>query len=136
MAIGADWCNAARAFMFAVGCIQAKRCQTNTCPVGVATQNPKLFRGLDVQDKSDRVHNYHGNTLDALAEVTAAAGLMHPNEFTPHHIARRVTPTDVRPYSSIYNFLEPGELLENVTHPRWKQWLDTSSPDTFERVNC
>jgi hypothetical protein len=60
---------------------------------------------------------------------------MHPNEFRPHHIARRVTPTDVRPYSSIYNFLEPGELLENVTHPQWKRWLDSSSPDTFDLVS-
>jgi glutamate synthase domain-containing protein 2 len=135
MAMGADWCNAARAFMFAVGCIQAKRCQTNTCPVGVATQNPKLFRGLDVPNKSDRVKNFHCNTLDALAEVTAAAGLMHPNEFGPQHIARRVTPTDVRQYTSIYDFLEPRELLESVTHPRWKQWLDYSSPDTFDRVS-
>jgi glutamate synthase domain-containing protein 2 len=134
MAIGADWCNAARAFMFAVGCIQAKRCQTNTCPVGVATQNPKLFRGLDVADKSERVKNFHNNTLDALAEVTAAAGLMHPNEFCPHHIARRVTPTEVRSYSEIYNFLEPGELLENVTAPRWKEWLTQASADTFDRV--
>ena len=136
MAIGADWCNAARAFMFSVGCIQAKRCQTNTCPVGVATQNPKLFRGLDVPNKSDRVKNYHANTLDALAEVTAAAGLMHPSEFRPTHIARRVTPTNVQVYSSIYDFLEPGELLENNIPTRWKHWLDCSSPDTFDRVNC
>lgn len=135
MAMGADWCNAARAFMFSVGCIQAKRCQTNTCPVGVATQNPKLFRGLDVPDKADRVKNYHNNTLDALAEVTAAVGLMHPNELGPRHIARRVTPTDVRSYESIYDFLEPGELLEKTTRPQWKRWLDYSSPDTFDRIS-
>ena len=134
MAIGADWCNAARAFMFSVGCIQAKRCQTNTCPVGVATQNPTLFRGLDVADKSERVKNYHCNTLEALAEVTAAAGLMHPNEFSPVHIARRVSPTDVRQYSEIYDFLESGELLENVTHHKWKEWLSQASPDTFDLV--
>ncbi len=135
MAMGADWCNAARAFMFAVGCIQAERCHTNTCPVGVATQNPKLFRGLVVSDKSERVRNYHCNTLEALAEVTAAAGLMHPSEFNPWHIARRVTPTDVRPYAEIYEFLKPGELLDGSEHPMWEAWLAKASPDTFDRVN-
>jgi glutamate synthase domain-containing protein 2 len=134
MAIGADWCNAARAFMFSVGCIQAKRCQTNTCPVGVATQNPSLFRGLDVADKSERVRNYHCNTLEALAEVTAAAGLMHPNEFSPRHIARRVTPTEVRGYHDIYDFLAPGELLNADVRPKWRTWLDQASPDTFDRI--
>ncbi len=134
MAIGADWCNAARAFMFAVGCIQAKRCQNNTCPVGVATQNPTLFRGLDVADKTERVKNFHCNTLEALAEVTAAAGLMHPNEFSPIHIARRVSPTDVWQYNKIYDFLEQGELLENTTSPKWSGWLSQASPDTFNLV--
>ena len=71
MAMGADWCNAARAFMFAVGCIQAERCHTNTCPVGVATQDKRLFRGLVIPDKAKRVHMYHRNTLEALSQVVA-----------------------------------------------------------------
>jgi len=135
MAIGADWCNAARAFMFSVGCIQAERCHTNTCPVGVATQDPKLYKGLVVSDKSKRVMHYHCNTLEALAEVTAAAGLMHPNEFMPQHIARRVKPTDVRNYDNIYEFLKPGELLNGCDKPRWSEWLRHASPDTFDRVS-
>ncbi|MDP7030434.1 MAG: FMN-binding glutamate synthase family protein [Phycisphaerales bacterium] len=134
MAMGADWCNAARAFMFAVGCIQAERCHTNTCPVGVATQDPGLFRGLVVSDKSVRVRNYHCNTLEALAEVTAAAGLMHPREFNPRHIARRTTTTEVLPYAEIYEFLKPGELLDGSPHPMWDAWLSKASPDTFDRI--
>ncbi len=135
MAMGADWCNAARAFMFAVGCIQAERCHTNTCPVGVATQDPKLFRGLVVGDKSQRVYHYHQNTLEALAEVTAATGLMHPSEFDEKHIARRITPTQVEPYAEIYDFLKPGELIDQCDHrPMWKRWLSHASPDTFDRI--
>lgn len=137
LAIGADWCNAARAFMFSVGCIQAERCHTNTCPVGVATQDPKLFRGLVVADKAERAKHFHSNTLEALAEVTAAAGLMHPSEFKPCHLVRRTTPTQVLPYSEIYDFLEPGELLDDAPDApgsRWKRWLDHASPDTFDQV--
>ncbi len=134
MAMGADWCNAARAFMFSVGCIQAERCHTNTCPVGVATQNPALFRGIDVPTKAQRVMHYHCNTLEALAEVTAAAGLMHPREFSPVHIARRISATDVRPYSEIYDFLEPGELLGDPLPEKWNKWLSSASPDTFNRI--
>ncbi|MDP6478912.1 MAG: FMN-binding glutamate synthase family protein [Phycisphaerales bacterium] len=134
MAMGADWCNAARAFMFSVGCIQAERCHTNTCPVGVATQNSALFRGIDVPTKARRVMHYHCNTLEALAEVTAAAGLMHPHEFSPLHIARRISATDVRPYAELYDFLEPGELLEDPPPARWRKWLSSASPDTFDRI--
>ena len=80
MALGADWCNSARAFMFAVGCIQSQRCHTNKCPVGVTTQDPKLQRALNVPDKAERVHNYHRNTVHALAEMIAAMGLDHTSE--------------------------------------------------------
>ena len=136
MAIGADWCNAARAFMFAVGCIQAKRCHTNTCPVGVATQNPHLFRGLVVGDKAERVRKYHCGTMNALAEVTAAAGLMHPSEFNPRLVARRVAPTDVRMYADIYEYLEPGQLVDGNDLPgRWGVWMNTADASTFDRVN-
>ena len=83
MALGADWCNSARAFMFAVGCIQSQRCHTNQCPVGVTTQDPKLQRALIVPDKSERVHNYHRNTVHALAEMIAAMGLDHTSELRP-----------------------------------------------------
>ena len=135
MAMGADWCNAARAFMFAVGCIQAERCHTNTCPVGVATQDTKLYRGLVVSDKAKRVHNFHKNTMDGLAEVTAGAGLSHPSEFEPYMLSRRVSPADVQTYAEIYHYLEPGQLLdENAAPDPWKRWLALSSGDTFDRI--
>ena len=78
MALGADWCNAARGFMFALGCIQSLSCHTDRCPTGVATQDPTRSRALVVPDKIERVHNFHRSTLHALAELTAAAGLDHP----------------------------------------------------------
>jgi len=111
MAIGADWCNAARGFMFAVGCIQAQACHTDKCPTGVATQDPIRQRAIVVPDKAQRVSNYHRNNLHALAELIQAAGLTHPNQLRPHHIARRISTTEVRLLSTLFPELEPGELL-------------------------
>lgn len=112
MALGADWCNSARAFMFAVGCIQAQACHTGKCPTGVTTQDPRRQRALVVEDKSERVSNYHSNTLHALAELVAAAGLNHPDQLRPHHIARRISSTEVRVLSALFPDLSKGELLE------------------------
>lgn len=86
LAIGADWVNSARGFMFAVGCIQAQHCHTDRCPTGVATQDPVRQRALVVPDKADRVYNFHRNTLHALQELVQAAGLAHPSELRAHHI--------------------------------------------------
>lgn len=135
MAIGADWCNAARAFMFSVGCIQAQRCHTNTCPVGVATQDAKLFKGLVVEDKAERVYHYHNNTMDALAEVVAASGLNHPTEFTPDFMYRRVNPTCVRSYSDIYDFLEPGQLLDGGGDALWQKYWNRASSKSFTHAS-
>ena len=89
MVLGADWCNAARGFMFAVGCIQAQTCHTGNCPTGVTSPDPARNRAIVVSDKSVRVANFHRETLHALAELVAAAGLSHPNEFRPQHFMRR-----------------------------------------------
>ena len=78
MALGADWTNAGRGFMFALGCIQSLTCHTNRCPAGVATQDPMRQRALVVEDKAERVYNFHRNTLAAFAEMIAAAGLEQP----------------------------------------------------------
>ncbi len=131
IAIGADWCNAARAFMFSVGCIQAQRCHTNTCPVGVATQDARLYRGLVVENKAERAYHYHRNTMDALAEVVAACGLEHPDEFTPSHVLRRCSPTVVRNYSEIYEFLKPSELVQGGGNALWQKYWDGSNATTF-----
>lgn len=112
MALGADWCNSARGFMFALGCIQSQSCHTDRCPTGVATQDPTRQRALFVPDKAERVAHFHENTLIALAELIAAAGLHHPNELRPHHFVRRVSPNQVRLLSTLIPFLDPGELLD------------------------
>jgi glutamate synthase domain-containing protein 2 len=114
-AIGADWVNCARGFMFAIGCIQSQSCHTNRCPTGVATQDTLRQRALIVPDKAQRVYNFHRNTLKALAEMLAAAGLKHPRELGPHHLFRRVSPTEIKLVSNIYHFLKPGSLLSGDT---------------------
>ena len=111
LALGADWTNAGRGFMFALGCIQSLSCHTNRCPVGVATQDPLRQRALVVPDKAERVRRFHHNTLRALAEMTSAAGLSHPSELGPHHLVRRVSLTEIRLFSQLHMFLEEGELL-------------------------
>jgi glutamate synthase domain-containing protein 2 len=111
MALGADWANSARGFMFAVGCIQSQACHTNRCPTGVATQDPLRQRALVPADKAVRVRDFHRNTLRALAQMLAAAGLDAPGALRPHHLQRRISLSDVRPFSQLYRFLQPGELL-------------------------
>jgi glutamate synthase domain-containing protein 2 len=96
MALGADWCNSARGFMFALGCIQAQHCHTGQCPTGVTTQDPLRQQSLVVPDKATRVFNFHQETLHALKELVQAAGVMHPSDITAHHIVRRSTDHKVR----------------------------------------
>jgi glutamate synthase domain-containing protein 2 len=112
MALGADWCNAARGFMFALGCIQSQSCHTDTCPVGVATQDRTRQRALVVGDKWIRVKNFHAATQHALSEIVSAAGLDHPREFMPVHFSRRVSAREVVTYAELYPTLRPGELLD------------------------
>lgn len=111
LALGADWCNSARGFMFALGCIQSQSCHTGRCPTGVATQDPLRQRALVVPDKSDRVAHFHQNTMKATAELIAAVGLEHPSDLKPHHIVRRLSPNRVAVASSLLEYLEPGALL-------------------------
>ncbi|MDX5371229.1 MAG: FMN-binding glutamate synthase family protein, partial [Pseudomonadaceae bacterium] len=111
MALGADWANSARGFMFAIGCIQSQSCHTNKCPTGVATQDPLRQRALVVADKAARVHNFHRNTLKALAEMIAAAGLSHPAQIEAKHLVRRMSASEIKLYSQLHVFLKPGELL-------------------------
>ena len=111
MALGADWCNAGRGFMMALGCIQAQVCHTGKCPTGVTTQDPVRQQALVVPDKADRVRNFHRSTLHALKELVQAAGLRHPQEVSAHHIVRRLTDTEVRLLSNLILQVEPGALL-------------------------
>ncbi|MFO1028192.1 MAG: FMN-binding glutamate synthase family protein [Acetobacteraceae bacterium] len=136
MALGADWCNAARGFMFAVGCIQSQACHTDRCPTGVATQDPTRQRALVVADKAPRVHNFHANTLEALAELVAAAGLDHPAQLRPEHVFRRVTAQDVASFAALYPTLQPGELLDGTTDERFRDAWAMARPDSFARHRC
>ncbi|CAP43054.1 FMN-binding glutamate synthase family protein [Bordetella petrii] len=133
MAMGADWCNAARGFMFAIGCIQAQACHTGKCPTGVTTQDPLRQRALVVPDKAQRVAHFHRNTLHALAELLQAAGLTHPSQLRPHHIARRISSSEVRLLSALFPELEPGELLRGeFRHTVFKVGWSMARPDSFQ----
>lgn len=112
LALGADWCNSARGFMFALGCIQSQNCHTDRCPTGVATQDGLRQRALVVADKTSRVAHFHQNTMKALAELIAAAGLSHPAQLKPHHLVRRLSANHVKLASALLPYLEPGQLLD------------------------
>lgn len=132
MAIGADWVNSARGFMFAVGCIQSQHCHTNRCPTGVATQDALRQRALVVPDKAERVFNFHRNTLRALAEIIAAAGLNHPAEIGPHHLVRRLDNTRIQLFSQLHVYLKPGELLSgDIENALYRNSWAMARPDRF-----
>jgi glutamate synthase domain-containing protein 2 len=131
MALGADWCNSARGFMFAVGCIQSQSCHTDRCPTGVATQDPTRQRALVVPDKMERVANFHRATLHELAEMTAAAGLDHPTDFKPIHISRRVSASEVKTFADLFPALAEGELVSGTSNPRWRKAWDMAHANSF-----
>ena len=117
--------------MLALGCIQAQACHTNACPVGVATQDPKLARAVVVTDKSVRVHNFHRNTMHALAEVVAAAGHVHPCDLHPRLIYERTSPTEIHSFAEIYDYEATGSLLEGRAPDRLQRYWDAARADTF-----
>jgi glutamate synthase domain-containing protein 2 len=131
MALGADWCNAARGFMFALGCIQSQSCHTDKCPTGVATQDRFRQRALVVPDKAQRVANYHHATLEALAELTAAAGLAHPAGFKSSFISRRISQSEVVTLADLYPELEAGELLRGAAAARIRRAWDMADAESF-----
>jgi len=132
LATGADWCNSARGFMFALGCLQAQTCHTGHCPTGVTTQDPQRMRALVVPEKSDRVFQFHQNTMKALKELLAAAGLNHPAELRPEHVIRRVSSTEVRSLAALHVWAKPGELLSGIPdHPVFKVFWAEASADSF-----
>ncbi|WP_133139008.1 FMN-binding glutamate synthase family protein [Legionella genomosp. 1] len=131
IAMGADMCNAARAMMFAVGCIQSKQCNANTCPTGVATQNLRLQRGLVVDEKQYRVLNFHNNTVRSFLEMVGAMGLCNPSDLSPEYLMRRVSADCVKPFNEIYDYLTPGQLLgEEIPECFKKHWLK-ADPERF-----
>ncbi|HET9679831.1 MAG TPA: glutamate synthase-related protein, partial [Gammaproteobacteria bacterium] len=129
MAIGADFCYAGRGMMFSLGCIQARRCHTNRCPSGVATQDPWREKGLVVSDKAPRVSNYHYGTITHFLELLAAIGVEHPDKLEPGHLYRRSDPGIVRSYHELFTWLQPGCLLKGDAPPEWQRaWTAEDTP--------
>jgi len=131
LALGADMCNAARPFMFSVGCIQARRCHANTCPTGVATQDPRRTRALDPQAKAVQVRNLHHNTLNAFRELVGAIGVGSVAALTPSLVYHRVENGPAVPYDQLYPFLEPGALLDGRIHPHYEEDWSRASANHF-----
>jgi glutamate synthase domain-containing protein 2 len=131
IAQGADYTNAARAMMMAVGCIQAQRCHTNTCPVGVTTQDARRARALNVPDKTQRVHRFQQATVAQAQQIIGSMGLHDPSQVRPWMLVRRVDETATRSYDELFEWLEPGELL---TSPRrsWAADWRRADPDSFK----
>jgi len=133
MALGADWCNSGRAFMFALGCIQAQTCHTGNCPTGVTTQDPLRQKALIVPDKAERVWRFHQSTLKALKEILEAAGLRHTGELTAHHIVRRIDDTEVRLLSNLVLHVKEGSLLTDLDsqHQVFKLYWPLANAHSF-----
>lgn len=132
LALGADWCNSARGFMFAVGCIQSRSCHTNTCPVGVATQDPYRQKALDVPSKAERVASFHKNTLKSLSSIVGAVGLEHPSQLQPYHIARRLDDGQIKLLSKFFYFADEGALLDHSARADvFNQMWVMADADTF-----
>lgn len=131
LALGADVCASARGMMLALGCIQSLRCNTNHCPTGVTTQDPALVYGLDVADKSERVARYHQATLRGFVELLGAMGLRHTSELSPRHIFRRIDDLRVRNMEELYNFLEPGQLVDGDIPPDLRESWERARPDCW-----
>jgi glutamate synthase domain-containing protein 2 len=130
-ALGAEMCNAARAMMFALGCIQALRCNSNQCPTGVATQDPELVHGLVVEDKSVRVARFQKETVKSFFEVLGAAGLRHPRDLKPWYVMRRVSPEETRSYATIYPQVEQGALIASPPTGILANVWEAASADRF-----
>lgn len=128
LALGADFLDAARSMMFALGCIQALKCNTNKCPTGVATQDPSLVSGLNVDDKAHRVASFQKRTVESVLHLLGAAGLNSPDEVQPYHIYRRTGPSEIKQLIEIYPPVEPNCLAEGEIPERWiRGWKEASS---------
>lgn len=131
-ALGADWVNSARGFMFTLGCIQALNCSSGNCPTGIATQDPERQKALFVPEKGQRVFNFHTNTLHALLEELQACGLNHPGEIKPHHIMKRINSNEIAMLSNVLHFNKPGDLLnKNCKNKIFEEWWDKASANSF-----
>jgi len=133
LALGADLCNSARGMMLALGCVQSLTCHSNHCPTGVATQNPKLYKGLVVTDKAARVAQFHEKTLAATAELLGSTGLKHSRLLNRTHLHRRVSQFEIRRYDQIFPYVPAGSLLSLEQAPEhYRCYIEEASPDSFQ----
>ncbi len=130
-ALGADWCNAARAFMFALGCVQSMKCHTDLCPTGVATQDATRQRGLVVPVKAERVARFQRHTLHSLREIVVAMGLDNPWEIRVEHLSERINAAKSNTMDRIYNFLEEGQLLADPDSTQYAGAWKAARADSF-----
>jgi len=130
-ALGADMCNSARGMMFALGCIQALECNSNTCPTGVATQDKGLMRGLVVEDKKTRVANFHKATVESAIHMIGAAGLQHPDDLHRMFIYRRISSSEIQTYGELFPYIPKGSLLNTPYPSIFELDMVISSEDTF-----
>jgi len=132
LALGADSVNSARGMMLALGCIQARSCNTGHCPTGIATQDPERNKGLVVEDKAQRVANFHHETILNLMDLLGAAGLKSIEQLEPKHINRRVQGTEVRTYAELYPSIQPNCLLEeNLIPDHWRSDWDSAQSNSW-----
>ena len=132
IALGADMCNAARAMLFSIGCIQAVRCDTNTCPSGVATQDPERMKAVVVKKRKHNAANFHRVTMDSFLDLVGAMGLSSPDDLTPDHVYRRIANETEKTYGEIYSYIPPGHLLHaEKIDPAYQRHWDIARADAF-----
>lgn len=136
IALGADICNSARGMMLALGCVQSLTCNSNHCPSGVATQNPRLYRGLVVNDKSARVASFHEKSVHAVSELIASAGLHHTQDLTRTHIYRRVSQEKILRFDQLFPYMRPGCLLDGESPAGWHIYLEEANAEDFQPRKC
>ena len=132
IAVGADCINAARTMMMALGCVQSRHCNNNLCPTGIATQDPARAKAVDIQDKSERVKNFHKNTLKNFYELVGSMGLDDPDKLMPHMIKRRTSNGLLSPVGSLVKPLKTNALIDggNIAEP-WQHWWKECTADSF-----
>ena len=135
-ALGADWCNMARPFMFSLGCIQARDCSSGRCPTGVATMDEKRYRAIDIESRAKRVKNFQKNTRFAVKELLEASGLTHPRELNRRHIVRRLSESQIKLADQIYPKVDDGALIrgEPVEDPRLASYWDRVGGSSFAPI--
>ncbi len=129
LALGADTINSARGMMLALGCIQSRICNTDKCPTGIATQDPARYKALNIDNKGQRVANYHNSTVKNLTELLGASGIKRLEELKPIHINRRVNGTTIANYAELYPAIGHNCLLcaENLPDNWQYDWKNATA---------